>query len=311
LLLHFPPFLLVQCSCLTYFSLCITLFLIIEHYRLSGLLFIGLGSVGFIPCSILALSKLLGILAMGTIGVFTIFPFFYEMDWLSFDTTRDDPDLTYAIARYLAMIIGCLLILQQILHFISSKGQMLRRIIETSYSAGRNINKAAVFKLARMVQNAQNLHKSWKEEKEMGGSYTCFGRALLQFSKQSYDTEKFSLLRAWSHVCNGKFFRQEGLWLSSRLISGVFIQLFAVCFFCIYVQQSVQELITIDQPTYNCTLHDQSYYLSECPFDTVGSCYANCTTTPGALWLEKSMCRLNCNYMCDPCQPTAIFPLWS
>ncbi len=247
---------------------------------------------------------------MATVGIFTLFTFFYPIDWNYFSTVVYGVDgyyLPFFIARYIALCLGCLLILQQFLHLISAKAQVLRRFTESIYIAEKNIKQAAVYKLARMVQNAHDLHRTWKNEKEMGGSHTCFGRALLQFSKQSQNSEKISLFRAWSNVFNGKFFREEGLWLSSRLLSGVFIQLFAVCGLCMTVPQRVQELIDFNKPTQNCTFFDQSYYLSNCTFDSLGACYANCTSDPETIWLEKSLCRLSCNQVCDPCSPM-VFP---
>jgi hypothetical protein len=291
-----------------YLSFVSFLHLIFWHTRASGLLFIGLGSVVFNEHFKPIVSSLFGILGIATVGIFTIFTFFYHFQWWTFDTIPSHSE--YDLARYFVLGLGCLLILLQILHLVSSRGQRLQRFTESKYNAEKNINQAIVFKLSRLLQNAQNLHNSWKNAKEMGGSLTCFGSALLQFFKQSQNSEKFSL----SNVFNGIFFREEGIWLSSRLLSGVVLQLVAVFFFSLFSSYSYHEDISsfVVAPPYNCSLHDESYYISKfCSFENVESCYASCAQSLSTILMDTfygtNTCRLDCKKNCDPC---STVPPW-
>ncbi len=279
------------------------------YTRVFGLIFIGLGSVVFIELIIPFISSLLGIFGIAIVGIFTIFTFFYHFQWWIFNTLPSHSE--YDLARYFVLCLGCLLIFLQMLHLVSAKGQMLQRFTESKYNAEKRSYQAAVFKLGRLLQNAQNLHNSWKNARELGGSLTCFGSALLAFSKKSQSSEKFSL----SNVFNGKFFWEEGIWLSSRLLSGVVLQLVAVFFFSLFASYLYHEDITryVISPPYNCSLHDESYYVSKyCAFDSVASCYANCTQSLGIILMDtfnkKETCRLDCIKNCDPCSTA---PPWS
>jgi hypothetical protein len=271
-----------------------------------------MGSVGFIQFKNTFILCLLGILGMTAVGICTIFTFYYHFDKKYFSTVAytseqiDDYRL-YNVSRYLTLSLGCLLILLQLFHLVTTKRTVLRRIIESSYFAQNFVHQAAVFKVARMIQNALNLHRSWKNEKEMGGTHTCFGRALLQFFRQSRDSDKFSLFRAWCHVFNGKLFMEEGIWLSSRLLSGVLIQILAICAACMMVPLRVQWLLEFNNPAQNCTYYDQT----NCSFISLDDCYYNCTSDRGMILLEKTFCRLDCNSSCgDPCS-RILFPSWA
>jgi len=186
---------------------------------------------------------------------------------------------------------------------------LLRDYIESSNIAQRLINGASMCKIAKMFQNAHNLHSDWSKEREIGGSSTCFGRALIQFSKQSQMCKKFSLTRSWLHVFNGKLIKEEGLWLSSRLLSGVLIQLCAVWWICTWFSMRIESLKESFTTSQSCTLSHLNDILSNCSYHSLGACVATCINDTGTFWIRKFFCQINCKLSCDPC--SLVFPLWS
>jgi hypothetical protein len=245
---------------------------------------------------------------MSMVVFFTILPFTlqgFEIYYFS----HIDEFQGFKIARYLTLSMGCLLILLQIAHAIPIERHLLRDFIESSATAQRLNTEAFMCKISRMVQNAHKLHTDWGKEKEIGGSNTCFGRALIQFSKQSQIFEKLPLIRLWSRVFNGKLFKEEGLWLSSRLISGVVIQLCAVWWICLFFSMRIKSLIEFSTPSQSCMTSNQDHIISNCSYQALGACYANCADDPETFWIRKSSCQISCKLSCDPCSP--IFPVWS
>ena len=85
------------------------------------------------------------------------------------------------------------------------------------------MKQAANFKINRMIANALDIHdaaaqesKSVRNEKE-----SMYGKALLGYSEASDATEVVGgFLWTWNELRTGRLFKEEGIWLSNRVMQG-------------------------------------------------------------------------------------------
>jgi len=257
-----------------------------------------MGSVGFARHSKSFIRSFLGICS---IVALTILTFFFSVEW-GINTTGAANDLTQNITSYMVLCIGCFIILQQLLHLLSARYEGMLRctaFTPSSVIAEASIKDAAVFKLARMTKNAHEVHKICETERAEGSNETFYGRALLQFFKQAQNSKKSSVAQIWTQIFNRTLFNEEGVWLSSRLLVGVFAQLVAVFLFLTTVLVFIRTIMEIDKPDFS--------VCSTMPTCDLHECTSNCTVDVDLVF--KPICRLGCLKECQPCQ--SLFPTWS
>lgn len=183
---------------------------------LYGFFFIGLGSVGnAITCK----RFILPVIAILVILLFTVGP------WT--DALALSPETGYLTT--VSMILGIVASVFHLCHIIvilvpdrwlerTRRSVVLRHLFGSGVVlAESNIKRAGAWKLNGMTKNALDLaeHKDPDAVLE-----THFGQSLLAFSragKKYQDAGGF--LWTWKRIFSGELFRQEGLWLSARLLA--------------------------------------------------------------------------------------------
>jgi len=302
---QFPCVSLVWCACSNDLNF-------VNNYvsspiRISGLLYIGLNSIGNNANSLSTVAGAIGVVA-GT-GWTLCLIIIVQADFLVANAdqlgTGESVGGEYIFFFWLILILSITINLHQISQLVAIVGQRFFRrrrrwFLPPNIVSGARIKQAAAFKLNRMVKNAHQIHL----EDDGAGQYNAsHGRALLQFSKHSHKYEKFTLSWAWEAVFNRKHCAEEGIWLSSRLISGVFMQLCAVLLLFTVLSLKVVNIVAANTPDPSCNSTEFTDI-----FVTFGkSCMLNCTS-PDHQIVEDMYCVWNCLYS-NPCHPT--FPSWS
>jgi hypothetical protein len=87
----------------------------------------------------------------------------------------------------------------------------------------RNMKKAASYKVNRMIRNALNIHNAAAKENNNLGKESSYGRALLSYSKVSDAKEEIGgHMWTWNGLRTGRLYEEEGIWLSNRVMQGMF-----------------------------------------------------------------------------------------
>jgi hypothetical protein len=183
-------------------------------------------------CPFLIASMLIGILF---VIAFHFLPFFDKFPILP-DISRTD-DETIAWAPYLVLVLGCILLVFQILMLLQTlfpNTPWLQTALREPEKEVRN-KRAAAFKTRGLFDNAISLHSaSSSAENSHGGTSKSFttksssfmkmeshSRALLNYETKLNDTETLGgFWWFWNRFFASKICSQHGLWLSSRLLAG-------------------------------------------------------------------------------------------
>ena len=88
----------------------------------------------------------------------------------------------------------------------------------------RNVKKAATFKVNRLISNALEIHDSAAQESDNSVNETMYGKALLGYSKISDEKEEVGgHLWTWNGLRTGRLFEEEGIWMSNRVMQGMYL----------------------------------------------------------------------------------------
>jgi hypothetical protein len=267
----------------------------------SGLLLIGLGSIGN---SARSRSVLLILVGIAVVATFSIVPFFIGFQWEGIDTTKGN-DQTALLPAYLGMGFGgltLLLLFNQLLAILVPKQWIVRYrrfthcLIPPSVLSEARIKRSAAFKVNRMVQNAYEIHLDVKGSRRD----SCEGRALLSFAKNCKQYTSFTFCGAWRAVFSGTLTSQDGIWLSSRLVAGVCSQLCAILFLFVILTRAAVDLVHENNPppdcvTPGCDSVDEAICLAECKMESEN-------------YYTAILCSSTCECV-DPC--VAAFPPWT
>ena len=178
-----------------------------------------------------------------------IVPVFFEfknvlgLQWFGTDFFKvdgtDRKTATWYFIRVLLCLIGLTLVIMQCLNIIRIKSLATPK--ETSFIARfmagsaikyeSGIKAAAALKTHNMVKNAYSLHKTKGRRGEIEISSSSNALALLNFNKQSTDTESVGgFFWLWKEFLNGSLLRKHGIMINSRLKIANILQLFlALC----------------------------------------------------------------------------------
>jgi len=199
---------------------------------------------GSIGNSIFSKSKIAILLGMGSIVLFTILPFIYEVDTPFFRTSHKDASEGFQFLYYASLILGCLLLAMQFFHLLRltipkkamAKRAWLARLFtpEIAYTESK-IKQAASLKVKMMLQNATAIHQSDESTTYRSPRMeTSYGRALLNFAKHSDEREPAGgLLWTWRRVWNGTLYSEQGVFLNSQVMAGNAAQIIVCVFICV------------------------------------------------------------------------------
>jgi hypothetical protein len=135
------------------------------------------------------------------------------------------------------LVVGCTIIALQLVQLIrillpATFIHALKRFFTPgTVRMERRTKLAAAHKVARMVNNALNIHDAPCIQTENVG-LTSIETALLKYQAREYQVEPCGgVLWGWKRIINGTVFREEGVWFHARLIASNVTQVFVVLFF--------------------------------------------------------------------------------
>ena len=167
--------------------------------------------------------------AILSIVIASILPFIFSVHTFFFTTEPNGP---YESISTAAFLVGCVILTQQILQLLQVSG--FRRMLPTSFlqSAGLRkehlSRKAYQRKAQKMISNATDLFLSselrWSSIRSSSSQLKAHPRrsptteAMMLYRERDHMTEKYGgIIWGWKMVLNGNLYREEGIWVHSRL----------------------------------------------------------------------------------------------
>jgi hypothetical protein len=250
----------------------------------------------------------------------------------------DDESQSSIIAYYASLVVGCMLIALQLLGVIRfffpkqclrCTGRLYRFLTRPAVAREYHTKRAASRKINAMVQNAFYVHGPHEVGQKNEYSHS---RALLNFAKRGERYKDVGFMWAWKSIWTGKSFQsqrgrvycfdlfqvskmpqrspphslstgslfdRDGVWLSSRIISGNLSQVVACVLFISVLLQAVVKFTEGNQPK-PCTI-------ALCESDGITfQCVEACKESPaGSSTLTLEACvALHCR--CSSCGPSVF-----
>ena len=210
---------------------------------MAKLVIVGSGSVmlcsmGYSTAPSSPLIKVMSLLGLGFVVLFTFIPTFLEGKVLVdsngnaiIDTEQpEDDNVGNKFLRYLMVVLGAFLVLMSLHNildrlipqrWIEGKSIWKKMLTGGTVYMERNMKKAAAYKINDMIRNSMAVHKAAEFEHGNGAQKeTSYGRALLTFVKKADDLEQVGgWWWTWKRLFNGKIFTEDGIWLNNRYVS--------------------------------------------------------------------------------------------
>jgi hypothetical protein len=163
---------------------------------------------------------------MGGVAVFVLLPFFDEIKAVVVSTEKKE-DLNMQILYYVSMVGGFLLITASVLNIIqrilsSTKNNSSWILVPGMVRLESKIKRAASFKMNLFVRNACDVHKTAEFDGGIrhGDGETMYGKAMLAFARCSDRIVELAGFETWKKLYSGALFEEDGIWFSTRMLSG-------------------------------------------------------------------------------------------
>jgi hypothetical protein len=176
------------------------------------------------------------VVAICAIVIFILLPFFFDVSVGVFSTEKESY-ISNKVLYHLSVICGFVLLIDPLLYIfrrlLPAKSLLLafleKHMDNTHLEA--SLKRAASYKLNRLARNACDVHKMAELDGGVGQGRgeTRYGIAMLAFAKVS-DQKRYldSFLQTWKQIWNRELFEDEGIWLTTHVLSGNLAQV-AVC----------------------------------------------------------------------------------
>lgn len=163
----------------------------------------------------------------------------------------DVASLRFGLVYITILMVGCVLITLQIIQLV--RILLPTRDIRASFFASpgttqmeQRTKNAAAFKVAKMVDNALDVHATPCQQLQNLGS-TYLETAFLKYQEKEHQMEPCGgIIWGWKRILNGTVFREDGVWFHARLVSSNVSQVFVTLFFA-----GVWGLVTFDKALNN------------------------------------------------------------
>ena len=197
------------------------------------------------------------IVGVCAVVTFILIPFFTTFS-LRIISTEKESEIVKQMLYHLSVICGLVLLVDLVINIfervLPTNSLLLKFVRKYSYPnihLESSVKQAASHKMNRLVRNACEVHKVAEQDGGIaqGLSETKYGIAMLAYSKlcdKKEEVEGFK--QVWSRIWNGDLFNQDGIWLSTHLLSGNLAQvtvcvLLAGLFATLYTSETFQTLL--------------------------------------------------------------------